>query len=106
MSPTERSLNYLRKHGVLAAKVEHHNSFSHKRHDLFGFADLIAVSANRIALIQVTTASNMAARRKKIKAEPRAKQWLDASPCTVIELHGWQKKGKHWHVKVEEITDL
>lgn len=134
MSPTQRSLAYLRAQGYIVAVVEQTVPKTFIKRDLFGFADLLAIKPGklnlaefasrwelpmpdddelaedppigRIILIQVTSSSNVAARRTKIAAEPRASLWKQAGG--EIHLHGWSKKGprgkrKVWSVNVEEM---
>jgi hypothetical protein len=43
-SPAQRTLQALRRDGYLAAVAEKWNAFSRTRADLFGFADVLAVS--------------------------------------------------------------
>lgn len=90
-SPTQRSLQYCRKQGWVAGVTERWNSYVKIRQDLFGFIDIIMLDGGILA-IQATTISNMAARRKKILAEHRARSWLDAGGG--IEVWGWAKRGK------------
>jgi hypothetical protein len=88
---------------------------------LFGFADQVGLAVfgwkmnmgefaykfnEGIYAIQTTTNSNMAARRKKILAEPNAKAWCAAGGR--ILLIGWSKKGergkvKRWTPTIEEV---
>ena len=89
-SPTSRSLEYCRKLGLLAGVVEKWNPHAKIRQDLFGFIDLIVLDNDGVTGIQATSGSNASARVKKILAEPRAKQWLEAG-CR-IEVWAWKKK--------------
>lgn len=76
-SPTEKALMILRAHGWHAEVVEHWNSFSKRRQDLMGFADILAfnprVGCPTLAL-QVTAGSGggVAERVQKCIDEPRA----------------------------------
>ena len=79
--------------------VERWNSFARVKNDLFGIIDVLAVGAGRTIGVQVTSRSNMAARRRKIldsEAYPMLKKagWA-------IELHGWYKEKNRYEVKVE-----
>ena len=56
--------------------------------DLFGFLDLVAIRPGRILGVQATSRSNVAARVKKILAEPRAPLWIRAG--AEIEVWGWR----------------
>lgn len=104
-SPTQRSLKHLREEGWEVAIVEKWNQFSKQRQDLFGFADLLAMRPGEIAAIQVTS-TGVAARRKKILAEPRALDWILAGGT--IYIHGWrklkQKKKDGTYSKVAKYT--
>lgn len=106
MTPTQRSLKLLRDRGYTAAVVERWNAFARVRQDLFGFVDIVAIKAGEsgVLAVQSTSADNLAARRTKIAAEPRAEVWLAAG--NRIALHGWRKGGprgarKTWQVNEE-----
>lgn len=77
--------------------------------DLFGFADLIAMSPQRgVMLVQVTggtSTSNFNARVAKVKAEARAWIWL-ACLGTRIQVHSWETQPgtKERKLRVLEIT--
>ena len=59
--------------------------------DLFGFADLVAMSPTRgIMAVQATGGGNGSARVAKIKAEPRAAIWLASNGR--IQVHDWRKR--------------
>ncbi len=95
-SPTQRSLKELRRLGFTAQVVERFCHFSKRRIDLFNFADIVylcglqADGGGGIVALQVTTASNQAARIAKIKAEPKALLWLDSGGRIMV--HGWRKQ--------------
>lgn len=102
-SPTQRSLAKLREEGYQVAVVERWNPHARIRQDLFGFADLLAVGNGETVAVQTTSASNMAARIRKIAesdqvAECRKANWR-------ILVHGWRKdsKGK-WICRVEDVS--
>jgi NADH:ubiquinone oxidoreductase subunit B-like Fe-S oxidoreductase len=96
MTPTARSLRLLREAGYAACVVEKWVPQAKKRMDAFGFGDVLACHPGQssIVLVQVTTASNLAARVTKAKSLPAAKQWLESGG--MIELHGWVKRAKQW----------
>ena len=115
MSPTQRSLRYLRDLGYTCEVVEHFNSHTKRRKDLFGFGDILAVGNNTTILVQTTTGANMAERERKIITEcaTTARAWLRAG--NEIELHGWRglaayrkdgKRKKHdrWEVRLSAVT--
>ncbi len=109
-SPTSRSTKYLKDDGWHPATVEHWNSFTNRRHDLFGFVDILAMKVGeRHLLVQTTTGTNMAARRKKIYASDLAALALQSG--FRIILHGWRQilvkrggKARRWEPIVEEVT--
>lgn len=94
MSPTARSLKVLRDDGWTADVVERFNSFTKQRHDLFGFADIIAIHPQwGTMLVQATSTSNQAARVTKIMGEPRHKLWLlSGRGHHYLQVHGWGKR--------------
>jgi hypothetical protein len=107
-SPTQRSLQRLRKDGWLVAIVEHWNAFTKRRNDLFGFGDLLAVRKDTVILVQTTSDANVSHRVAKIKEIPAARYWLE-SPNRRIVIHGWGKKGergkpKRWECREVELT--
>ena len=106
-SPTQRSLALLRKTGYTVAVVERWNPHAMIRQDLFGFADLLAIAPQMIA-VQTTSGPNVSARIAKIRDNPNAALWLAAGHRIIV--HGWSKRGprggrKTWHCREEEITE-
>lgn len=107
MTPTQRTLAALRKAGWTCAVVERWNQYARVRHDLFGFADVLAIGADGILAVQATTGANHAARREKILSEPRAAIWLAAGG--LVEIWSWRVAGKRgtrklWTPRVERIS--
>lgn len=89
MSPTQKSLKYLRQNFYQAIVVEKWNAHAKIRQDLWG-ADILAcrrVPNMEILLVQTTTKANLAARQKKVRANPDVSGWLDSGGKFV--LHGW-----------------
>jgi hypothetical protein len=89
-SPTELSLDYLRKSGYIAVVVEHWNAHAGVRQDLLGFADILAFKPGQVVLCQTTSWENFGARISKIWKSPIAWEWLKAGRVVV---HGWGPKG-------------
>src|SRR3990170_3605571 len=90
MTPTQRSLAYLRRAGWTVAIVEHYNSWVKIRQDLFGFADLLAFKPGEAPLlVQTTSGTNVSARLQKIRQNKIAALWLEAG--FLIHVHGWAK---------------
>jgi hypothetical protein len=77
--------------------------------DLFGFADIVAIQPGRVGVlaVQATSSSNLSARDKKVRAEQKARLWLEAG--NRIQIHGWALRGprgkrKVWTLNVREIA--
>ena len=109
-SPTSRALDECKKRGWIAGVVEKFVRFPPPGHlvDLFGVIDIVAITPEGILGIQATgdNAGDMARRRRKILAEPRAKSWLEHAR---LEVWGWGKRGdrgksKRWTLRVDPIA--
>ena len=103
MTPTQRSLAKLREDGYLAAVVEKWNPHARIRQDLFGILDLVAIRDGETLGVQTTSASNVAARIRKItESETIA---VIRSAGWGIQVHGW-KKGKNgrWICRIVDIS--
>lgn len=101
-SPSARSKAYIAKQGYIVGTVERYCSFTRRRHDLFGFLDLVAIRGPDLVGIQTTSGSNLAARIAKAKALDTFAKWRKVGR---LEFHGWSKKGpkgkrKTWQVRV------
>ena len=103
MSPTARTLKELRSQGFVAEVVEHYNSFSRKRHDLFSLFDILAIREGRTLGLQVTTESNNSARKNKMMHETsHTRLWLSAhNDC---ELWTWKKIKHRWRYRRRVFT--
>lgn len=107
-TPTQRTLQRLRKEGWTAAVTERWNHFSKVRQDLFGFCDVIAVKPGQgVLMVQCTSTANKSARVKKIQSLPAAVVCLEAG-CRV-EAWGWAKRGargkaKKWTLSVSVLV--
>lgn len=109
MSPTARSLAECKRRGWLAQNVERFNTFTKRRHDLFGCIDIVAVDGTSIIGIQATsgqTGGNHSARVAKILAEPRIAKWIESGGRMAV--WSWAKRGtrgkqKRWALREEWI---
>jgi hypothetical protein len=101
MSLTARSTALLRERGYQVATVEHYNAFTKRKHDLFGCIDLLAIGNGETVAVQVTSKSNLAARRHKVE-EAEAYPEMLRSKWRVI-LHGWFKEANRWQLKEVEL---
>ena len=95
MTPTQRSLAYLRAEGWQVAIVERWNPHARIRQDLFGVFDLLAVRDEVTMGVQVTS-TGVAARVKKI-ADSDMVPALRRAGWTVM-VHGWRKSAKGRYV--------
>jgi hypothetical protein len=106
MSPTQRSLEYLRRHGYLADICERWIPRTKIRKDLFGFIDIMAVGAGEVLAIQSTDGSNHSHRVNKIRslpAFPILKHYF------TIEVWSWAKRGrerKTWQLRRERVEEV
>jgi len=105
ISPTQRSLKYLRSKGYHCAIVERWNHFAGIRQDLFGIIDIVAIHElfPDTLGIQTTSMSNVSARVEKIKASPyyralKASHWQ-------IAVHGWGKQGARGKPKMMTLRE-
>lgn len=90
-SPTSRSLQRLKRDRWIANVVEKWNAFSHKKNDLFGFIDLLAMRDGELLGVQATSGTNVSARVQKSLASPYLQEWLRTG--SMFEVWGWSKRG-------------
>lgn len=91
-SPTQSSLAALRAAGYACWVCEHWNSFTHKRVDLFGAWDILALRKDEVLFVQTTSGSNVSARVRKIADNEYTPAIREAG--VRMEVHGWTKKPK------------
>ena len=102
LSPTQRSLAFLREEGYLVSIVERWNPHARIRQDLWGWCDLLAIRKGEVLAVQVT-ASAVATRIKKIQESETIGPVRDAGIRVVV--HGWRKNSKGRYVlRVEDIS--
>jgi hypothetical protein len=102
LSPTQRSLAYLREQGYTVAIVERWNPHAQIRQDLWGWCDLLAIRKSEVLAVQVT-ASAVSERIKKIQESETVAAVRDAG--IRIEVHGWRKNSKGRYVlRIEDIS--
>lgn len=104
MTPTQRSLAYLRDLGYEAEVVERWNPHARIRQDLFGFVDILAVKAGETLAVQTTTGGQVAARVKKIADSPKVGVVREAG--WTIHVHGWRKSAKtrRWELRTVDVS--
>lgn len=91
MTPTQRSLKFLRDAGYTVGITEKYNAYAKVRIDLYGAIDMLAIKEGEILGVQTTSDAHVADHVAKILAEPRILLWLQAGGRMVV--HGWGKKG-------------
>lgn len=126
-SPTSRTLDWLRKAGYTAEKVERLNPFAGppdkrchscgknrvgKTVDLFGFADVIAIGGGETGVLAVQSTSgggsgdsNHYARVRKILATPAARLWIESGNRIMVQ--SWKQPGgpkTRWEARIEMIS--
>lgn len=107
VSPTQRTLALLRRHGLTAQITEHWNPFARIRQDLFGFCDVLAYSwKGELWFVQTTSGANHAAREAKLIETVAAKVLCDVHNVVVVS---WSKRGergkrKTWTARVTRMT--
>lgn len=89
MSPTERSLKYLRSLGYTATVVERWNVFAKIRQDLFGIIDVLAIRRGETLGVQCTSNDNVSSRVNKIAEHESTPKLREAG--WKLEVHGWTK---------------
>ena len=104
-SPTARSLALLRADGWHAEVVEQNVRIPGRtfKRDLWGFTDILALRGGDILAVQTTSATNVAARIRKITDSPLLAAVRAAN--IMVHVHGWRKRPDGtWHVRVEDLT--
>ena len=103
MSPTARSLKYLREMGYLADVVERWIPMARIRKDLFGIGDIFAIKDNERLIVQTTSASNVSARVRKIADHENTPKVRSAGVS--IHVHGWRKNAAgRWVITVKDLS--
>jgi hypothetical protein len=88
--------------GCRYVRVDSYNAFAGVANDLLGAFDGLAFSAGAgIIGVQLTSKSNMSARRRKLRENPLVASWLESGGK--VELIGWHKPGTKWEPVVERL---
>lgn len=101
MSPTQRSLKYLRELGYRAAVTEKWNPHARVRQDLFGIVDILAVKDGETLGVQCTSDSNVSSRVNKIAEHENTEALREAG--WRLEVHGWTK-GKRGAPRIVDVS--
>ena len=99
MTPTSRSLAFLRREGFTVAVVEKWIPKLNVRADLWHFGDVLAVHPVRreFLIVQTTSAANVSSRLTKARGCPELATWLRAGG--LFEVHGWDQRNGRWAVR-------
>jgi hypothetical protein len=103
VTPTARTLAFLRRCHHTAEVVERWLPKANVRRDLFGFIDVVGVRRGEAGVlgVQATTRGHLPHRRAKAAALPALRTWLAAE--NRFQLHGWYRQGDKWEVKIVEL---
>lgn len=103
MTPTERTLRWLRKQGYTCQVVERRIPHTFVTKDLFGCIDIVAIKAGipGVLGVQVTSRAHLADRLAKVKREPRAALWRECRNDLLVV--GWSKRGEAGRRKLWEV---
>lgn len=106
MSPTARTLRYLRDRGWVAEVVEKWVPGANIRKDFLGFIDILAMREGdkRMLGVQATSTSNMGARKKKAEELSNLHLWLSCGHQFWV--FGWSKVGNRYELKAEAVRHL
>jgi hypothetical protein len=100
MTPTGRTLVYLRLLGFLAAPVERYIVAARRTVDLFGIADVVGIHPRdkAVLFVQCTSLAHVGDRLKRIKRRPELPLLLRAG--IGVECWGWERRpGRGWVCK-------
>jgi hypothetical protein len=92
MTPTGRTLVYLRRLGFLAAPVERYLIDAKRTVDLFGIADVVGIHPRdkAVLFVQCTSLAHVGDRLKRIKGRPELPLLLRAG--IGVECWGWERR--------------
>lgn len=104
-SPTQRSLEYLRKAGYLPAVVEKWNPHAGIRQDLYGFIDVVAIRRDETLAVQACSGAggDPAERVRKISEHPNVARVREAN--WRIMVHAWRKNAQgRWVLREIDVS--
>lgn len=99
MSPTARTLVYLRRSGFLAVPVERYIPQTTRKVDLFGVGDVLAVHPVRkeVLIVQATSRAHLSDRLRRVQQRHETALLLRAG--VAVEAWGWfQRPSGKWEV--------
>lgn len=104
-SPTQRSLEEMRKRGYLADVVERWIPGANIRKDFAGFVDILCIHKERagdVVGVQATSGSNVAARVDKIINHENVGAVRKGGIRILV--HGWVKQKGRWQLREVDLT--
>lgn len=102
-SPTSRSKAHMESLGYRVAIVEHWNSFTRRRQDLFGIIDLLGVGETGTLAVQATSGTNVSSRVKKIGESEAIGDIRKAG--WAVQVWGWTKgKNGRYTLRVVDVS--
>lgn len=99
ITPTQRTLKYMRDKGYRCWIVEYFNPWVKRRLDLWNCIDILCIGHGETIAIQ-TTSTGVAARVKKIRENEYFPIMLESGWKVVV--HGWSKNTKG-EMKMREV---
>jgi hypothetical protein len=103
LTPTQLTIRKLTEDGwPLIEVVERYDHRTRRRHDLFGFIDVLAVGPDGTLAVQTTSYSNVSSRVNKIKGHENTEALRQTNWRIVV--HGWRKKKGKWIVREVDLT--
>lgn len=108
MSPTQRTLAWLREQGYRCQVVERWCPHSRRRVDLFGCIDVLAIHGAITMGVQACSAGDVSKRVAKVLSLPDARAWVGGGGRSLLVI-GWRKykkaeDGKFWRPVVRFIA--
>jgi len=85
-----KTIKLVRDAGFFIGRVEHYDSFSRKRHDLFGIIDYVAMGQGSIIGVQSTSYSGKSAHKAAIEDSKTVRMWLKCGGKFLFV--AWKKK--------------
>jgi hypothetical protein len=111
ITPTQRTLKYLKDEGYRCGIVERWIQAIRKRQDLFNIIDIIALDPDKGVIGVQSTGQDFAGHFRKLTEEKadEARAWLE-TPGTSLMLIGWRKlkvkrggKAMRWTPRIQYI---
>jgi hypothetical protein len=103
LTPTARTLEYLRRSHYLPDVVERWLPRINRRRDFLGFADILAVRPGDpgVLAIQATTRGHVSDRLARARSRPELVTWLRSG--NRFEVWGWYQVADRWRVHRVEV---